>query len=156
MENDHGAPYYHIHVSKWLLVDYRGCHLLNLLFQRADFHRLLFDLVKPYMTLRLNSKVVSVDPAVPTVTLQSGEIVQGDLIIGADGVKSTIREVVVGAPDKPVPTGDSAYRAIISTAQMLSDPDLKQLVDETEMTGWIGPGRHIMAYCIARVGLRRF
>jgi salicylate hydroxylase len=103
------------------------------------------------MTLRLNSKVVSIDPTIPSLTLESGEIVQADLVFGADGVKSTIRETVVGGPDKPQPTGDAAYRAIISTTEMLKDPDLKQLVDETEMTGWIGPGKHIMGYCIVRV-----
>lgn len=91
------------------------------------------------------------DPTLPEMTLQSGETVRADLIIGADGVKSTIREVVVGGPDKPNSTGDAAYRAVISTEHMVNDPDLKPLVDEPEMTGWIGPGKHIMAYCIVRI-----
>jgi salicylate hydroxylase len=96
----------------------------------------------------LNSRVVSVDPAAPSLTLESGEVVHADVIIGADGVKSILREVVVGGPDKPTPTGDAAYRAIIPTSEMIKDPDLKPLVDYPEMTGWMGPGRHIMAYNI--------
>lgn len=102
------------------------------------------------MSLSTSSRVVSADPRVPAVTLESGAVIQADLIIGADGVKSTIREIVVGGPDKPVATGDAAYRAIIPTAALLQDPDLKHLVDETEMTGWIGPKKHIIGYCIVR------
>ncbi|KAJ8521819.1 hypothetical protein ONZ45_g1524 [Pleurotus djamor] len=128
MERDYKAPYYHIH--------------------RADFHKLLYELAQPYMTLRLNSRVVGVDPKTPSVTLISGAVLEADLIIGADGVKSTIREVVVGGPDNPVPTGDAAYRAIIPATALLNDPDLKHLVDEAEMTAWVGPQRHIIGYCI--------
>lgn len=127
---EHGAPYYHIH--------------------RADFHKLLFDLAAPGMTLRLKSTVVSVDPDAPSVTLASGEVVHGDLIVGADGVKSIIQQVVIGRVNPAQPTGDAAYRAIIPTSVMLADPDLKPFVDVPEMTGWMGPGRHLMAYNIVR------
>lgn len=82
------------------------------------------------MTLRLSSKVVSVDPSLPSLTLESGEVIKADLVFGADGVKSSLREVVVGGLDKPVPTGDAAYRATISTEDMIKDPDLKPLVDQ--------------------------
>ncbi|KAJ6618774.1 FAD/NAD(P)-binding domain-containing protein [Mycena sp. CBHHK59/15] len=128
MDRDYGAPYCHVH--------------------RADLLDMLFKLASPYMTLFLNSRVVSLDPHLGQVTLESGIIFRGDIIFGADGVKSAVREIVVGHPDKPMPTGDAAYRAIIPTSEMIKDPDLKPLVDYPEMTGWIGPGRHIMAYCI--------
>ena len=136
MRNSHGSPYYHIH--------------------RADFQKMLYDLAlsSPNVTLRLNSTVKSVNP-VPSpqvsVTLTTGETITGDLIVGADGVKSTIREVVVGKPDKPEPTGDAAYRAIIPTEVMMKDKDLKPFVETPEMTAWMGPGRHIMAYCIVSI-----
>ncbi|KAJ7701904.1 FAD/NAD(P)-binding domain-containing protein [Mycena rosella] len=128
MDRDYGAPYCHVH--------------------RADLLDMLFKLASPYMSLFLNSRVVSLDPDLGKVTLESGQTFRADVVLGADGVKSMIREVVVGHPDKPIPTGDAAYRAIIPTSEMVKDPDLKPLVDHPEMTGWIGPGRHIMAYCI--------
>ncbi|KDQ55785.1 hypothetical protein JAAARDRAFT_37206 [Jaapia argillacea MUCL 33604] len=130
MENEHGAPYYHIH--------------------RADLHKLLFDLAVPHINLHLSSRVDSINPSLPSpsITLSTGQVIPTDLIIGADGVKSMIREVVVGGPDRPVATGDAAYRAIVSTDDMMKDETLKHLVDEQEMTGWMGPERHIMAYCI--------
>ncbi|KAH9850511.1 FAD/NAD-P-binding domain-containing protein [Lenzites betulinus] len=128
MEEQYGAPYYHIH--------------------RADLHKLLLDLAAPFMTLRLKSLVVSVDPEAPSITLASGEVIKGDLIIGADGVKSIIQGVVLGHTNPAEPTGDAAYRAIIPSELLLKDPDLKGFVDIPEMTGWMGPGRHIMAYNI--------
>lgn len=125
---EYGAPYYHVH--------------------RADFHKLLFDLAAPYMTLHLKSTVVAVDPDAPSVTLASGEIIEGDVIIGADGIKSIVQQAVLGHVNPARATGDAVYRALIPTSVMISDPDLRSLVDVPEMTGWMGPGRHIMAYNI--------
>jgi len=126
--DEFGAPYYHIH--------------------RADFHKLLYDLALPSMTLRLNSTVVGCDPERPSLTLASGETVKGDLILGADGVKSYIQQVVLGRANPARATGDAAYRALIPTSLMMEDPDLRPFVEKPEMTGWMGPGRHIMAYNI--------
>lgn len=158
MARDYGSPYYHVH--------------------RADLHRLLFDLVADThaVVLRLNSTVTHLDPnggdtGGPSVTLSTGEIVHGDLIIGADGVKSMIREVrrscalvppvlipvtwvfhqiVIGRPDAPTPTGDAAYRALIPCSELEKDPDLRSFIETPEMTAWMAPRRHLMAYCIVR------
>lgn len=149
MEEEYGAPYYHIHVASSLSSSL-PCVLTSL--QRADFHRIVYDLAEPHprVTIRTNSRVVAVDPSKPSLTLESGEVVHADLIVGADGVKSLTREFVVGGPDKPTPTGDAAFRAIIPTDIMIKDPDLRPLVETAEMVGWMGPGRHIMAYNIVR------
>ena len=102
------------------------------------------------MNLRLNSRVVCVspDPPSPHVVLASGEVVYGDIIIGADGVKSIVRTCIVQGPDAPAPTGDSAYRATMSTESMLKDPELKTLVDNPESTLWMGPNKHVVGYCL--------
>ena len=137
---EHGAPYYHIH--------------------RADYHTLLLRLARaaPGVNIRLGATVRNVqpDPAVeggPSVTLVSGEVIHADLVIAADGVKSTIQKIVTGRDDNPTPTGDAAYRATISTDLMLRDPELRPFVETPEMTGWMAPGRHLMAYCIVRTCL---
>ncbi|KAH9837783.1 uncharacterized protein C8Q71DRAFT_561138 [Rhodofomes roseus] len=113
---------------------------------RADLHRLLYERVAPHVTLRLNSKVVSVDPEAPSLTLESGEVLRGDLVIGADGVHSTLQQAVVGKKIPATPTGDAAYRALIPTELLLKDPDLKSFVENPEVTSWMGPRRHIVAY----------
>jgi salicylate hydroxylase len=131
----HGAPYYHIH--------------------RADYHTLLLRLARaaPGVHIRLGASVrdVQPDPAVeggPHVTLACGEVIRADLIIAADGVKSSIQKIVTGRDDNPMPTGDAAYRATIPTDLMLCDPELRPFVETPEMTAWMAPGRHLMAYCI--------
>ncbi|KAJ7619762.1 hypothetical protein DFH06DRAFT_1010944 [Mycena polygramma] len=129
MEKDYGAPYYHIH--------------------RVDLLQMLHTLAAPYMKLRLNSKVVSVNPSAAYVTLANGERIHGDLIIGADGIKSVVRDTVIGGPSKPpIHTGDSAYRAVIPTTEMRTDPELKGIVESCEMISWMGPAKHIIGYCI--------
>ncbi len=135
---EHGAPYCHIH--------------------RADYHTLLLRLARaaPGVHIRLGATVreAQPDPAVeggPSVTLVSGEVIHADLVIAADGVKSTIQKTVTGHDDNPTPTGDAAYRATIPTDLMLRDPELRPFVETPEMTGWMAPGRHLMAYCIVRV-----
>ena len=136
-----GAPYYHMH--------------------RADIHRLILDLVlaNPRITLHLNSRVKSIE-ATPSpkvsITLLSGDTFEGDMIIGADGVHSVTRQVVLGRTELAQPTGDAAYRATISTDLMRKDPDLKRFVETPEMTTWMGPDRHVMAYCIVCKSYPRF
>jgi salicylate hydroxylase len=124
----YGSPYYHIH--------------------RADFHRMLYVAVEPHCNIRVNCRVVAVDPSKPSVTLASGEVVSADVLIGADGLKSITREYVVGGPDEPRATGDAAYRALIPTEKLLQDDDLKSLVENTESIIWMGPRGHIVGYNI--------
>ena len=97
-----------------------------------------------------SQSLIRASPSAPTPTLESGETVKADLVIGADGTKSPTREYVVGGPDKPTPTGDAAYRAVIPAHLLLNDPDLCSLVENPEMVSWIGPNGHIMAYAIVR------
>ena len=132
MERDYGSPYYHIH--------------------RANFHKLLYDLVAPRVTLLLDSAVVACDPgpAAPSVTLKSGRVMKADLIVGADGVKSFMQQVVSGQPNRAEPTGDAAYRATVPAALMMQDPELREFIDHPQMTAWMAPGRHLMAYPIVR------
>ena len=133
MVADYGSPYYHIH--------------------RADFHKLLFDLAAPHVTVLLDSTVIGCDPgpASPSVTLKSGRVLKADLIVGADGVKSYIQQLVSGHQNRAEPTGDAAYRAIVPASLMKQDPELRVFIDHPEMTGWMAPGRHLMGYPIVRL-----
>jgi len=110
----------------------------------------MYDLAEPHVDIRINRRVVAMNPSIPTLTLQNGEIVYADLVIGADGVKSISRQYVIGEPDEPTPTGDAAYRAMIPTDLLLADPELKDLVETPEMITWLGPQRHIVGYNIVR------
>ncbi|KAH6897960.1 hypothetical protein BKA70DRAFT_1528082 [Coprinopsis sp. MPI-PUGE-AT-0042] len=117
---------------------------------RADAQRILVDLAAPYAALRLNSRVVDIDPSTPSATLSSGEVVKADLLIGADGIHSRVRDTVVGHKEDATPTGDAAYRATIPAELIQADPDLKFLVEGYISNVWIGPGRRIVGYLVRK------
>ncbi|KAF5369572.1 hypothetical protein D9758_002574 [Tetrapyrgos nigripes] len=91
------------------------------------------------------------DPDTLAVRLESGESITADLIIGCDGIHSVVRNYVLREGNIPlaVPLGDVAYRAIVPTKEMLDDPELRSLVKNQEITCWIGPGKHLIGYCIS-------
>ncbi|KAJ5974966.1 hypothetical protein N7481_008673 [Penicillium waksmanii] len=65
------------------------------------------------VVVRTASKVVDCDTLKGTVTLESGEVVTGDLIVGADGIHSAMRKYVLDTEPSALPTGHSAYRLMI-------------------------------------------
>ena len=132
LERLYGAPYCYVH--------------------RADLHKLLYDLVTPRVTIRLGSTVVGCDPdpVSPSVTLESGEVIRADLIVGADGVNSCIQPVVTGKPNPGVPTGDAVYRVTIPASFLTQDPELREFIEHPQMTIWTGPGKWVVGYPIVR------
>lgn len=56
-----------------------------------------------------NAPVAKVHADPPRVELQDGTILKADMVIGADGPRSTVREAIVGQQDEEIPEGHSAY-----------------------------------------------
>ncbi|KAE8137664.1 salicylate hydroxylase [Aspergillus pseudotamarii] len=150
----------HIHVRRWQDGSLLGTMPVNktygqqVVIHRADLHNALIEraLVLPNVELRVNSTVTDVqfDPA--SVTLADDTVIQGDIVIAADGIKSTIRGHLLGedTPSKAIPTGDAAYRIMLPRSAMEKDPELRKLVDEPQATRWLGPERHIIAYPVRK------
>ncbi|KAE8160122.1 hypothetical protein BDV40DRAFT_302544 [Aspergillus tamarii] len=150
----------HIHVRRWQDGSLLGTMPVNktygqqVVIHRADLHNALIEqaLALPNVELRVNSTVTDVqfDPA--SVTLADDTVVQGDIVIAADGIKSTIRGHLLGedALSKAIPTGDAAYRIMLPRSTMENDPELRELVDEPQATRWLGPERHIIAYPVRK------
>lgn len=120
---------------------------------RADLHRIICTAVLglPNVTILMSSHVLRADFFAPSVLLSSGQIVEADVVLGADGVSSRLRRQLLlssGVIDKAKPTGDAAFRIVIQSSQMHGDPDLEALIAETAGTRWMGPERHVMAYPI--------
>jgi 2-polyprenyl-6-methoxyphenol hydroxylase-like FAD-dependent oxidoreductase len=107
---------------------------------RADLHEALYS-VLPSEIVHLNKKLVGLDQASGQVTLSfaDGSKAQADAVIGADGVHSLVREIIVG-PDEPIHKGRIAYRAIFDAALMGG----KEIAPSR--TKWWGPDRHIVIY----------
>ena len=109
---------------------------------RAD----LLDMVAralPPEVVRLNAKCVAFDQdeTQATAILASGERISGDVVIGADGIHSAVREHLFGKQE-PKFSGTLMWRALISGEQVARF-DL-----EPYLHVWSGPSRSAVAYWV--------
>lgn len=108
---------------------------------RADLHEALASVV-PDGIVHLNKKLAGLDQqgGQVTLTFADGTRAQADAVVGADGVHSVVRDIIIG-PDTPLHKGRIAYRAVFPSA-LLKDPD----VVGRSRTKWWGLDRHIVIY----------
>jgi len=107
---------------------------------RGDLHDALASVV-PKENIHLSKKLTGLNQKNGGVTLSfaDGTKAQADAVIGADGVHSLVRDILLG-PDKPVHKGRIAYRAAFS-AEHLKGKDIGP-----SRTKWWGVDRHIVIY----------
>lgn len=122
VEKKFGAPYLFLH--------------------RADLHAMLESVVPPGV-VRLDTRVnaIAQDGRGVTLVLAGGSRAHADVLIGADGVHSFVREQLLG-PEQPRFTGRVAYRATYPAAR-LGDASITPV-----RTKWWGPDRHMVIYYV--------
>ena len=122
-----------------------------LLIHRADYQRLLFEAaLEPDIEYKTGCRIQEVDQKTGTVILETGEKYSADLVVGADGIKSRVRDTAV-VPEEtvhPTPSSNCAFRATVPKAEMLSDPAIAHFMTDVNSNCWIGYRRHVMAYPI--------
>jgi 3-hydroxybenzoate 6-monooxygenase len=113
------------------------------LIHRADLHRVLLDACKNSNLVQLDAgqKVVKVDETADRVVAHtaSGKDYRGAALIGADGLWSTIRQMVVG-DGKPSVAGHITYRAVLPASEM------PEQFRWTDMVLWAGEKVHLVHY----------
>jgi 6-hydroxynicotinate 3-monooxygenase len=118
-EARYGGPYVNIH--------------------RGDLHSVLERVVDPG-TIAFNHRLVGLDEnnEVVRLTFENGVRVEAEIVIGADGIRSKVREDLLGS-EPPQFVGAVAQRAIFPTERLrgFHIPDC---------TKWWGPDRHILPY----------
>ncbi|KAF7155380.1 hypothetical protein CNMCM5623_007451 [Aspergillus felis] len=122
-------------------------------FHRADLHRCLLDRALELgaqftCSARIVDVRVSGDETTATAIAADGREWTGDLVIGADGVFGTLVEKLLGHPEPPIKTGDLAYRLLLSTEEMLKDPELAGFVTDPQVNYWLGPDAHAVNYVL--------
>jgi salicylate hydroxylase len=117
---------------------------------RADVHRLLRAKV-PDSVITLNARCTAVSSSDrgAVATFADGSTVEADLIVGADGIRSVVRECLFGAVPARF-TEQIGWRAIlpIELVPTRVGPDKSVRIERTEYVGWIGPVGHVICYPI--------
>jgi salicylate hydroxylase len=78
------------------------------------------------------------------LSFANGARVDTEFLIGADGVRSVIREALYGA-DSPTYTGQMVWRSLLNANDVPSE-----VLEPYGHTQWVGPGCHFIAYYIRR------
>jgi 3-hydroxybenzoate 6-monooxygenase len=113
------------------------------LIHRADLHKVLLEACRQSSLIRLDAseKVLKIDETNDGIVAhtESGKEYRGAALIGADGLWSTIRQLVVG-DGKPNVAGHITYRAVLPTSEM---PEKFRWRD---MVLWAGEKVHLVHY----------
>lgn len=119
----YGAPYLTIH--------------------RADLHALLHSALSQYAacTVQTGRAIESFTPGDGgvSVALSGGSTYSGDLLVGADGLWSRVRQQLL-ADGPPQRTGHVALRALVPQQH------LPKSLRSNDITVWLGPRMHIVQY----------
>ena len=127
MRARYGAPYATIH--------------------RADLHKLLHKAVEQRSNVKLVlgqwlESYVDTGSGVEVHTLD-GQALEGQALIGADGLWSTVRHTLL-QDGEPRVTGHLAYRALIAQR------DLPAHLRSQQVTVWLGPNLHVVQYPVRK------
>jgi salicylate hydroxylase len=119
----YGAPYY-------------TCHRADLLDALASG----LDRSAIHLGHRLTGVAERSDRIV--LAFANGAQAEAEFVIGADGVRSTIRQSLYG-DDNPTYTGQMVWRALLNGADVPAE-----VLEPTGHIQWVGPGCHLLAYYI--------
>lgn len=120
---------------------------------RPDLHGALADRVRALKpdAIHLNSPVAGLqqDAQGVELLLKDGRRIHGDALIGADGVRSVVRNTLWG-PTNPEFSGMVAWRGLIPMEALPAHMQVP--VGST----WIGPGGHVVCYPLHKSKIMNF
>ncbi|KAH7084603.1 hypothetical protein BKA63DRAFT_401456 [Paraphoma chrysanthemicola] len=120
-------------------------------FARQALQKVLFEeTVKRKIEVKFSTKIVGVvDDEAPVVTLEGGEVVKADLVVGADGINSIIRESMLPPDPQRINSIQSCWMLKIPLSIVKNDPEISKYL--TRAYYWLGPGRMAIATILSRV-----
>lgn len=107
---------------------------------RATLQQILSAAAGPER-IHLSKRLTAIDdgPDAAVLHFADGTSAEADLVIGADGARSTVRRLLLGYDDA-LYSGCSGFRGIVPIA------DLPSLPDPHAIQFWMGPGGHLLHY----------
>lgn len=93
------------------------------------------------------ARVSRTGPDAAAVVTADGVEYDADVVIGADGVRSAVRESLFG-PQTPSFSGRITNRHIIDMADIAADAELMELLARPAQNIWIGPSGHVITHPI--------
>lgn len=126
----YGAPYITIH--------------------RAEIHRILHrHALRAGAEVRLGSRVIHYDFENAIVHLATGERLQADLVVAADGVNSVARKAFLPElGDGLEKTGWAAYRAQVSVEKIKANPTTAHVANQCTCDCWSGDQHCVVSYLV--------
>lgn len=118
---------------------------------RGEIHKIIFDhAIEQGVDIKLGQQVTEYfETETEAGVLSNGERIVGDVVLGADGVRSKARTLVLGYDDAPKPSGYAIYRAWMDSSELAKNDLTKDLVANGDThTGWLGPDIHFLAASI--------
>ncbi|KAI0293501.1 hypothetical protein B0F90DRAFT_1397850 [Multifurca ochricompacta] len=95
---------------------------------------------------RSNAEVVEIAEDCRSLRLASGEVLQADVIIGADGSRGTCRQLV-HPQDPEKGTGIMLFNSVIPVDRILADPELSTLIQQDQVSQWAWFGHERASVC---------
>lgn len=119
---------------------------------RADIHRVFYEYAQSLgVVFEMGQRVIAYkeDPSAGKswVETESGEKFEGHVVVGADGVRSRARKLVLGLDDATKSSGYAVYRAWFNAEEsgISTDPLTKEFVENGDThTGWLGENVHLL------------
>ncbi|PFH51061.1 hypothetical protein AMATHDRAFT_59738 [Amanita thiersii Skay4041] len=135
-----------------MMQDLEGSYLTT---TYSAMQKLLYKTALAYgAQVRLGNRVLYVDPTNRIVTLESGDLVEADVIIGADGQHGVCRSIFSDENDEPDMTWN-VYRTTIPVRSVLRDPSLSSLFSPEKISRayhWGGSMRAASSYLLGGTG----
>ena len=129
-EWDTGRVLFELPVAEWTAL----YGTPTLILHRGDLQATLANALEPE-TVQFDKHLVDLRESGTRLVFADGTTAEADIVIGADGVNSRVRDILHGA-EKPIYTGFVAYRAIFPTA-LLGGKGLG-----SDMAKWWSDERH--------------
>lgn len=103
---------------------------------RQDLHDELLRLAlnssssTPEAKIHNGVNIIRIDTANAEVELSDGKVIKGDLLIGADGLHSMVRDACLGKKEEPIDTGWQTYRFLLDREIVMKDKEIREMKGE--------------------------